>query len=92
MTEAPSAESQAKIFAALADPVRVRFVRALAGKQEHTGCELADELGVSLALLCHHSKILVQAGVVSKRKQGQTTHYRLNKPILKDCLRGVLAP
>jgi DNA-binding transcriptional ArsR family regulator len=91
VTETAEAESQAKIFASLSDPVRLRFVRALSGSQERTGSDLAAELGVSLALLCHHSKILVEAGVVAKRKEGQTTHYRVNRALLKECLRKVLA-
>ena len=80
-------ERQAQVFAALADPLRVRFVRALIDHGEHGGSALAERLGVSLALLCHHAKILVRAGIVEKRKEGQTTYYRANRRVLAEGLR-----
>jgi DNA-binding transcriptional ArsR family regulator len=82
-------ERQAEIFAALADPLRVRFVRALSDGTERSGSALAERLGISLALLCHHSKILVGAGLVDKRKEAQTSYYRANREVLKECLRGM---
>ena len=85
-------ERQAEIFAALADPVRVRFVRELADSAEHSGKVLAHRLGISLALLSHHSKILVAARLVRKRKEGQTTYYRFDGAILKACVNGIVQP
>jgi DNA-binding transcriptional ArsR family regulator len=85
-------ERQAEIFAALADPVRVRFVRELADGVEHSGTILAHRLGISLALLSHHSKILVAARLVRKRKEGQTTYYRFDGAILKACVNGIVQP
>lgn len=84
-----AAERQAEIFAALADPVRVRFIRELAGGTERSGTAIADRLGISLALLCHHSKILVGAGLVQKRKEGQTSYYRANPAVLRERLDGL---
>ena len=81
-------ERQAEIFAALADPVRVRFIRELV-RGERNGTAIAQRLGISLALLCHHSKILVSAGLVRKRKQAQTSYYRANRAVLRECLRGL---
>jgi ArsR family transcriptional regulator len=86
---APAPEHQAKVFAALGDPVRVRFIRELVERGEQTGTVIAERLGISLALLCHHSNVLVGAGLVEKRKQGQTSYYRANRAILKECLRGL---
>jgi DNA-binding transcriptional ArsR family regulator len=82
-------ERQAEIFAALADPVRVRFLRELTDGGERSGTAIADRLGISLALLCHHSKILVGAGVIQKRKEAQTTYYRANRAVLKECVLGL---
>jgi DNA-binding transcriptional ArsR family regulator len=81
-------ERQAEIFAALGDPVRVRFVRELSDGRERSGTAIADRLGISLALLCHHSKILVGAGLVQKRKEAQTTYYRMDRAVLHDSLGG----
>lgn len=92
MTTLPSVEQQARVFAALADPVRVRFVHEVACRGERRGGEIADALGISLALLCHHGRILVDAGVLAKRKEGQTTHYRLEKGVLEAAVRQVVHP
>ena len=39
--------------------------------------ELADHLGVTLPAVDKHLRVLVDAGVVSKTKQGRTTSVRL---------------
>jgi len=87
-----SAESdrQARVFAALADPVRLRLIRQLSDGSEMSGSAIAQRLGISLALLCHHSRILVETGVVSKRKSAQTAYYRANKELLREALRELL--
>lgn len=79
-------EQRAKIFAALSDPTRLRFVELLAESGEMSGSEIANQLGISLALFCHHSKILVEAGLVQARKDGQTKYNSLNKALLVACL------
>jgi DNA-binding transcriptional ArsR family regulator len=82
-------ERQAQVFGALGDPLRVRFLRELVDHGEQTGTAVAERLGISLALLCHHSNVLLAAGLVEKRKQGQTTYYRANRSMLKACVRGL---
>ena len=91
MSELLESEEQAKIFSALADRVRLRFVRELVERGERNGTEVAEKLGVSLALLCHHSRILVDAGVVVKRKEGQTAYYSANTRLLKTCMKSLLS-
>ncbi len=65
-----SAEERAKIFKALADPRRVEIVELLA-KGSQCGTELAEALGISTALLCHHWDVLVDAGILRKERVGQ---------------------
>ena len=84
-------DQQARIFAALGDPVRLRFVRELSDGSERTGTAIAERLGISLALLCHHSRVLVESGVVTKRKEAQTAYYRANRKLLRSCLRNILS-
>lgn len=91
MSDLSDNEQQARVFAALADPVRLRFVRELLNDDECSGSAIAERLGISLALLCHHSRILVDAGVVAKRKEAQTAYYKANRKILKDCMKNLLA-
>lgn len=80
---APSVEECALVFKALGDPTRVRIIELLrAQSNEITGTEIAGHVGVSLALLCHHSSVLVEAGLVNKRKEGQTSYWTLNRDAL----------
>lgn len=85
MSETHSSEQRAKIFAALSDPTRLKIVELLASGKEMSGSEIADKLGISLALFCHHSKILNEAGLVQQRKEGQTKYNSLNRELLVDC-------
>jgi DNA-binding transcriptional ArsR family regulator len=66
-----TAEERAKVFKALSDPRRLDIVDALAKNGSLCGTQLADELGVSLALLCHHWDVLIEAGLVKKQRVGQ---------------------
>jgi ArsR family transcriptional regulator len=66
-----SAEQRAKVFKALSDPRRVDIVDSLAKNGTQCGTQLAEELGVSIALLCHHWEVLADAGLVKKERVGQ---------------------
>ena len=85
-----STEQRAKIFKALSDPTRLRMVEMLSNCNEMCGSEIAEHLGISLALLCHHWKTLEHAGLIVKRKEGQTASISLNRQLLSDCFREVL--
>lgn len=78
-------EQRARIFAALADPTRLRIVELLMHHCELSGSEIASSLGISLALFCHHNKILTEANVVDIRREGQTRYASLNRQILSQC-------
>jgi DNA-binding transcriptional ArsR family regulator len=54
---------------------------------EATGKQVAEHAGISLALLCHHADALVDAGIVSKRKVGQTSYWRINTEVLGGIMR-----
>lgn len=86
-TAIPSVEERALVFKAMGDPTRVRIIELLrAQTAEITGTEIAGHVGVSLALLCHHSSVLVEAGLVAKRKEGQTSYWTLNREALASAL------
>ncbi len=80
-----STEARAKIFSALADPTRLSIVEALLAEGELSSTEIANKLDISLALLCHHSKVLMEAGVLTLRKQGQTKFRSVDRDLLKAC-------
>ena len=83
-------EERSRIFHALSDPTRLQIVEVLAQCGEMTGKDLAERLGITMALLCHHSSTLQQAGLVTKRKQGQSGYNRLNHDVLHECLESLL--
>jgi DNA-binding transcriptional ArsR family regulator len=69
-------EQRAKIFAALQS-------------NEVSGSEVAQKLEISLALMCHHSKVIVDVGLAKKRKEGQTAYFSLDKEVLANCLKSL---
>lgn len=83
-------ERRAKIFSALANATRLWTVELLREHGETSGSAAAEALGVSLALFCHHAKVLTDIGLVLKRKQGQTVYYSLAEEVLADCVRSLL--
>jgi DNA-binding transcriptional ArsR family regulator len=85
----PVLADDVSVLSALADPIRLTIVRRLTKEGEVAGADLAQGLGISRALLCHHSGILVEAGVATKRKAGQTAYLRLNAIRLRRCLDGL---
>jgi ArsR family transcriptional regulator len=86
-----SIEQRARVFKALSDPTRLRIVEMLAEREEMCGSEMAEKLGISLALLCHHWSTLEYAGLITKRKEGQTASISLNQGLLSDSLKDLLA-
>ena len=77
---------RAKVFKALSDPTRLSIVEFLSDGQERTGKDIADAVGITLALLCHHTSTLDEAGILIKRKQGQSCYHRLDGQALDACL------
>lgn len=87
---AHSADARAAVFKALGEPTRLRIVDFLRTRDvDATGREIADHVGISLALLCHHTDALVDAGLVTKRKEGQTSIWRINASALETTRKGL---
>jgi DNA-binding transcriptional ArsR family regulator len=76
-------EERAKVFKALSDPSRVGIVDILAKQGPLNGTELAEQLGISLALLCHHWDVLAEAGIVQKDKVGQARYCSLDLSVIE---------
>ena len=71
----------AALFHALADEIRVGVVTLLL-PGERCVCELMDELGLAQSRLSWHLKTLVDAGIISGRKDGRWVYYSLNADAL----------
>jgi ArsR family transcriptional regulator, arsenate/arsenite/antimonite-responsive transcriptional repressor len=80
-----SPEERARVFKALADPRRVEIVELLA-KGAQCGTIIAESLGISVALLCHHWEVLVDAGLLKKERQGQLRVCSLDAGRLREAL------
>jgi ArsR family transcriptional regulator len=73
----PLGADQAQVlFKALADPLRLRVIEALAGG-ERCVCELTGELGLAQSKLSFHLKVLKAAGLLESRQEGRWIYYRL---------------
>lgn len=72
-----SAEQMATIFAALADPVRLRLFDLVrrAGETGVCSCDLVEPLERSQPTISHHLKVLREAGLVESRREGTWLWY-----------------
>jgi ArsR family transcriptional regulator len=61
----------AKVFAALADPVRLRLLSLVAAGGEVCSCDLEDPLGKSQPTVSHHTSALADAGLIVGEKRGR---------------------
>jgi ArsR family transcriptional regulator len=69
----------APLFAALADPTRLRLLNLMAGG-EVCVCYLVEVLRQSQPKISRHLAYLRKAGVVSARREGKWMHYRVEWP------------
>lgn len=77
--EEDQAEALAKVFKALADPVRLRLLSLIASRQggEICVCELTPAFDLSQPTVSHHLKLLRQAGLIDGERRGTWVYYRL---------------
>lgn len=67
---------------ALADPVRLRLVDHLVRTPEATTSELAPVVGLGEPTTSHHLKQLLNTGLVTKRREGASVRYALDRPAI----------
>ena len=78
------ADRAGAVFEALADPTRRRLVGMLAERDTATATELAAELPVTRQAVAKHLAALDAAGLVTGRRLGRETRYRLTPEPLED--------
>jgi DNA-binding transcriptional ArsR family regulator len=74
------------IFAALADPSRLRLVQLLSERPRY-GQELAQELEMSAPTVSHHLNLLLNVGLVTVERKAHRTYYALQTELLAVRLR-----
>ena len=86
------AETLAKQFSALADPVRLRLVSLLATAEDGAvcACDLVEPAGRSQGTVSSHLGKLREAGLVVSEKRGRNVWYAVN-PSALEALRAALA-
>jgi len=91
---APLAERDAvelaRMFSALADPVRLRILSLVAQAGEVCSCNLEGPLGKSQPTISHHTKALADAGLIVGEKRGRWMWWRIAPEQIAN-LRAVLA-
>jgi DNA-binding transcriptional ArsR family regulator len=78
------------VFAALADPVRLALVRALAGSPDWSRTCGSFDVPVGKAALSHHFAVLRAAGLVEQRDEGPRRVNRLRRPEFEARFPGLL--
>ena len=80
-----AAPSLATLLKAAGDPFRLNILRVMA-QDSFSVSELCDIFSTRQSALSHHLKILIEAGLLNRKKEGTATYYRRALP------GGTLAP
>jgi ArsR family transcriptional regulator len=76
-------EMMAGRFAALGDPTRLALVHALMAKGELNVTALVEAVKTTHANVSKHLKVLREAGLVARRKEGLQVFYSLDDPVVR---------
>jgi DNA-binding transcriptional ArsR family regulator len=80
---ASSPSSRQEVFQAIADPTRRRLL-AMLSEQELPVTAISGHFPISRTAVSKHLRILADAGLVTERKVGRETRYRLDPdPLLE---------
>ena len=64
----------ASVFKALGEPTRLRILQSICDSPRHVG-EIVELTGATQANVSKHLSLLLQAGVLQRRKDGQRVFY-----------------
>lgn len=73
-----SNQMKARVFKAFGDENRLTIL-GLLHSGEKCACKLQEALAISQPTLSHHMRVLLDAGLVSARKDGKWIHYSLSE-------------
>lgn len=76
-------EDMAAVFAAFADPGRLKIISALSVTEMCVG-DLSAVLDINQTTLSHQLRTLRDAGIVAYKKQGKVVFYSLSCPLILD--------
>jgi len=79
MARTPKSPDLVKLFAALADPTRLRLLNLMNGR-EVCVCYFVEILQQGQPKISRHLAYLRRAGIVEARREGKWMHYRIERP------------
>jgi len=74
----------AKISKALSDPTRLQIYAAIAARPDIYCGEIIERYQMAPGTLSHHLKILMEAGLIECRREGQFVHNRVLPETMRD--------
>lgn len=81
-------EQVAHYFGLLSDPTRLRILSCLCA-EERPVRDVVEKIGLTQANISRHLNILFGAGVVGRRREGNSVYYRVIDPNFVDICRVV---
>ncbi len=75
-------DRMAEKFRMLADPTRLAILRALLDGEKSVG-RVVEETGQGQANVSKHLKLLAEAGIVGRRKEGLQVFYAVADPLIE---------
>ncbi|KXA90822.1 hypothetical protein AKJ64_05195 [candidate division MSBL1 archaeon SCGC-AAA259E17] len=79
-------EEKVKLFKALGNETRLRIVRYLL-ENERCACDFEPMVDRDQTTISRHLKVLTEAGILEKERDGKNVVYRIGDGNLKDTLR-----
>lgn len=81
-------EQVAQYFGLLADPTRLRILSCLCGEERPVN-DVVQRIGLTQANISRHLNILYRAGILERRRDGNSVYYRVIDPNFVDICRTV---
>lgn len=82
-------DGAAATFKALADPTRLRILKAISNMSELCECNIVPSFGLSQPTISYHLKILREAGLVNSERRGQWVYHSVNNKALLGAMRNL---
>jgi DNA-binding transcriptional ArsR family regulator len=71
----------ARQFRLLGEPMRLKILQAICKQPQSVG-EIVDAVGATQANVSKHLSLLTSAGLLTRRKDGQSVYYGIKNPLV----------
>lgn len=79
-------QDKVKFFKALGNGTRLRIIKCLL-ENEHCACEFESMVDRDQTTISRHLKVLTEAGILEKERDGKNVVYKIRNENLKDTFR-----